>query len=329
MNGDATDRVRHGITDVSGITVGHASDLVHLTGCTVVLCGDGAMCGVAVLGGAPGTRETDLLRPENRVDRVHAVLLTGGSAFGLAAADGVVRYLAARGVGLDTGAARVPIVPAAVLYDLGIGSADVRPDAAMGARACAAAGGGPVEEGCVGAGTGATVGKLFGIAGAMKSGIGTWSVRVAGGATVGAVVATNAFGDVVDPADAALAGARDPMTGQRADTPARLRTGGRPAPRAAGGGSFENTVIGVVATDAALSKAQAARLAVVAHSGLARAVRPSHTSLDGDTFFALSTGVREADLLVLEAAAADVVAVAIGRSVRAARTLGGVPGLAG
>ncbi len=326
------------ITDVAGIAVGHASDLEHLTGCTVVLCKGGAVCGVSVLGGAPGTRETDLLRPENLVERVHAVLLCGGSAFGLAAADGVVRYLETRGIGFETGAARVPIVPAAVLYDLGIGSAGVRPDAAMGEAACRGAHRGPVEEGCVGAGTGATVGKMFGIAGAMKSGVGTWSTRIAGGAIVGALVAANAFGDVLDVRTGAiLAGARDPATGQFAGTSARLQAAGLAA-SARGSVLPANSTIGVVATDAVLTKAEATRLAVLAHAGLARAVSPSHTSLDGDTFFVLSTGIAAAEgrssaagpaWLPLQAAVADVVAEAVMRSVRAARTLGGAPGLAG
>lgn len=314
------------ITDVPGVAVGHATDLEHLTGCTVVLCGAGAVCGVCVLGGAPGTRETDLLRPGTLVERAHAVLLSGGSAFGLAAADGVVRFLEARGIGFETGAARVPIVPAAVLYDLGVGTAGVRPDAAMGEAACRAARGGPVEEGCVGAGTGATVGKVLGLAGAMKSGVGTWSARVAGGATVGALVAANALGDVLDVrTGAVLAGARDPATGRFVGTSSRLRAAGLP-PRP---GLPECTTIGVVATDAALTKAQAARLAVLAHTGLARAVSPSHTSLDGDAFFVLSTGAAAPHALALEAAVADVVAEAVMRSVRTARTLGGVPGLAG
>ncbi len=315
------------ITDVPGIAVGHATDLTHLTGCTVVLCGDGAVCGGAVLGGAPGTRETDILRPENRVERAHGVLLCGGSAFGLAAADGVMRYLEARGIGFETGFARVPIVPAAVLYDLGIGNPQVRPDAAMGEAACRSAAGGPVEEGCVGAGTGATVGKVLGLAGAMKSGVGTWSARVAGGAIVGALVATNAFGDVLDVRTGAiLAGARDPATGRFVGTAARLQAAGLPLHRR---GFPTNTTLGVVATDAAVTKAQATRLALLAHAGLARAVVPSHTSLDGDAFFVLSTGSQTADALALEAAAADVVAEAVMRGVRAARTLGGVPGLAG
>jgi L-aminopeptidase/D-esterase-like protein len=315
------------LTDVPGLAVGHATDLAHLTGCTVILCGDGATCGVAVLGGGPGTRETDLLRPENHVERVHAVLLCGGSAFGLAAADGVMRYLEARGIGYQTPAARVPIVPAAVLFDLGIGSPSARPDAAMGEAACRAATAGPVEEGCVGAGTGATVGKIFGLAGAMKSGIGSWSTRVAGGAIVGALVVTNAFGDVLNvQTGEILAGARDPATGRFAGTASRLRASGL---LRRSGGFPTNTTLGIVAADAALTKAQATRLAIVAQAGLARAVLPSHTSLDGDTFFVLGTGTRAADMLALEAAVEEVVAEAVMRGVRTARTLGGVPGLAG
>lgn len=321
------------ITDVAGIAAGHAGDLERRTGCTVILCEAGAVCGVSVLGGAPGTRETDLLRPENTVERVHAVLLSGGSAFGLAAADGVVRYLEARGAGYPTGAGRVPIVPAAVLFDLSFAAPGVRPDPAMGEAACRAAHTGRVEEGCVGAGIGATVGKLFGLAGAMKSGVGTWSTRVGGGAVVGALVATNALGDVRDVRTGAiLAGGRDPATGQFADTAAYLQRIGLPETGFGGpaaGGVPTNTTIGVVATDAAVTKAGATRLAVLAHTGLARAVSPSHTSVDGDTFFVLSTGTAAAEMLPLEAAVADVVAEAVMRSVRAARTLGGVPGLAG
>ncbi|HYM71157.1 MAG TPA: P1 family peptidase, partial [bacterium] len=256
-------------------------------------------------------------------------LLSGGSAFGLAAADGVMRYLERRGVGFETRVARVPIVPAAVLFDLGLGSPDVRPDANMGEHACLAAHGGAVEEGCVGAGTGAAVGKLLGAAGAMKSGIGTWSVR-AGDVVVGALVATNAFGDVVDyRTGAILAGTRDPATGRFVDTAARLQARADPGRGKGAGDVLEHTTIGVVATDAALTKAQAARLAVAAHTGLSRVVRPSHTMVDGDTFFVMGVGARETDLLVLEAAVADVVAEAVLRSVRAAVTLGGVPGLAG
>ncbi|HTD48220.1 MAG TPA: P1 family peptidase [bacterium] len=317
------------ITDVAGITVGHATDLEHLTGCTAVVCGDGAVGGVAVLGGAPGTRETDSLRPENLVDRVHAILLCGGSAFGLAAADGAIRYLEAQGVGFPTPAARVPLVPAAVIYDLGIGSAGVRPDAAMGEAACRAARPGPVGEGCVGAGTGATVGKLFGLRGAMKSGIGTWGTRVAGGATVAALVVTNAFGDVLDVRTGkVLAGARHPDHGGFVGTAGYLRTHGFPEGHGFPFGVPAHTTIGVVATNAALTKAQATRLALLAHAGLARAVSPSHTSVDGDAFFVVSTRDAKADWFALQAAVPEAVAEAVMRSVRAARTLGGVPGLA-
>jgi len=312
------------ITDVTGLKVGHATDLEHLTGCTVVLCETGAVAGVSVIGGAPGTRETDLLRPENLVEQVHAVVLSGGSAFGLAAADGVIRWLEARGIGFALGAVRVPIVPAAVLYDLAIGSAGVRPDAAMGEAACRAARSGAVEEGCVGAGTGATVGKIFGMAGAMKSGVGSWSVPLPGGITAGALVATNAFGDVLDPrTGAVLAGARDPRTGAFVGTASHLKTHGL-------GAVFPtHTTIGVVATNAALTKAQATRLALLAHAGLARVISPCHTSVDGDVFFVLSTGAATADRVGLEAVVSETVAEAVLRSVRTARTLGGVPGLAG
>jgi L-aminopeptidase/D-esterase-like protein len=311
------------ITEVAGLAVGHATDLAHLTGCTVVVCEKGAVAGVAVLGGAPGTRETDLLRPEYHVDVIHAVVLCGGSAFGLAAADGVVRYLEARGAGFPTPHARVPIVPAAVIYDLGIGSPLVRPDAAAGEAACRAARTGPVEEGCVGAGTGATVGKLFGIRGAMKSGVGTWSTRISGGPAVGALLVTNAFGDVLDVhTGAILAGARDPDHGGYVNTAAYLRT------HEIGEVMPANTTLGVVATDARLTKAQATRLAIIAHGGLARAISPSHTSVDGDTIFVLSTGGAGADWLALQAAVRDVVSEAIMRSVLTAQTLGGVPGLA-
>ena len=312
------------IAGVPGLAVGHATDLDHLTGCTVVVCPQGAVAGVSVMGGAPGTRETDLLRPDALVDSVHAVLVCGGSAFGLAAADGAARYLEASGVGLRTPHAKIPIVPAAVIYDLGIGSPGVRPDAAMGEAACRAARPGPVEEGCVGAGTGATVGKVFGMRGAMKSGVGTWTTRIPGGATVAALLVTNAFGDVLDVhTGKILAGARDPDRGGFVGTAGYLHTHGHR------GGFLTNTTVGVVATDARLTKAQATRLAIEAHAGLARAVSPSHTSVDGDTIFVLSAGEAEADWLALQSAVQDAVAEAVMRSVRMARTLGGVPGLAG
>jgi L-aminopeptidase/D-esterase-like protein len=297
----------------------------------VVLCEAGAVAAAAVLGGAPGTRETDLLRLGTVVDRVHAILLTGGSAFGLAAADGVVRVLEHRGIGFATAAARIPIVPAAVLYDLSIGDAAVRPGVEMGEAACRAAGAGPVEEGNAGAGTGATVGKLLGAKSRMKAGVGTWSLQLRTGTRVGALVATNAFGDVVDPRTGAIvAGARDPKTGAFLGTAAHLVDG-----MAGDRHPFEHTTIGVVATNAPLTRADAARLAVAAHTGLARAVSPSHTSVDGDTFFVLGTGGATPSPgpldapLTLEAAVASVVVHAVLRSVRLARSAGGVPGLAG
>ncbi len=311
------------ITDVEGLLVGHATDLEAATGCTVVLCEAGAVAGVEVRGSAPGTRETDLLHPLNRVREVHGVLLTGGSAFGLAAADGVMRYLEERGAGYDVVVAKVPIVPAAVIFDLWLGRPDVRPDAAMGYAACQAASPDPPEEGSVGAGTGATVGKLFGPAGAMKGGVGTWSATLPGGQVVGALVVVNAVGDVVAADGSVLAGTRDPATGELVGSSTLLQSGYVP-PRMLG----QNTVVGVVATNVALSKVECNRLARVAHHGLAMAVSPSHTTLDGDTFFALSTGQVQGAYDVVAAAVPSVVAEAIRRAVRAARGLHGIPGLA-
>ena len=322
---------RDAITDVPGIAVGQADDFEGLTGCSVVLCERGAVGGVDVRGGAPGTRETDLLRPMHLVQRVHAVLLAGGSAFGLEAATGVVRYLEERRIGFNTRVARVPIVPAAILFDLGLGRADVRPDAAMGYKACQRASTGPPAQGNVGAGMGATVGKILGMAGAMKSGIGTASIAVAGG-VVGALVAVNALGDVVDPAGGGiLAGARPVRVGpvrvggrrRFVDTQAFLRSGaGRTILRLASGA---NTVIGVVATDARLTKEEANWVAQMAHDGVARAIRPSHTLLDGDTLFALSTGRRRIDVNVVGTYAAEAVAQAIVRAVREAHGVGRLP----
>lgn len=310
------------ITDVDGLTVGHWTSPDRPTGCTVVLCGAaGAVASCDVRGGAPGTRETDLLGPFGAVERAHAIVLSGGSAFGLETASGVVRWLEERGIGYETPYACVPIVPAAILYDLGVGDASIRPDAAAGYAACAAATSGPPAEGNVGAGSGATVGKLFGLERAMKGGIGTASVRGAG-VTVGALVAVNAIGDVFD-GPTWLAGLRT-ADGRGADrsmgallagtTP--LRT--RPATA---------TTIGVVATDVALGKLQTHQLARVAHDGLPRAIAPVHTGLDGDALFAVATGTNRvaADATVLGAMAAEAVRVAIVRAVRAAQSLPGFP----
>lgn len=304
------------ITDVAGIEVGHFTDTRRATGCSVVLAPGGAVGGVDVRGAAPGTRETDLLSPVNTVDVVHAVLLSGGSAFGLDAAAGVMRWLEARGVGVDVGAARVPIVPGAVLFDLLVGDARIRPDAAAGHAACEAASAAHPAEGNVGAGAGACVGKIFGHERAMKGGIGTASVTV-GGVTVGALIACNALGDVVDPdTGRVLAGARTPDGRGLMDTRRALLSGEAPIPILAG----SNTTIGVVATDAILTKTQANRLAQVAHDGLARAINPVHTVADGDTLFALATGhhANHPGMMVLATMAAEAVARATLRAVLAA-----------
>jgi L-aminopeptidase/D-esterase-like protein len=312
----------HGaITDVDGIRVGHMTNREAITGCTVVLCPpDGAIGGVDQRGGAPGTRETDLLRPMHLVEKAHAVLLAGGSAFGLDAAAGVVRWLEERGIGHDTRVAKVPIVPAAILFDLATGRSDVRPDAAMGYAACEAAAGGPVAEGSVGAGTGCRLGAVLGPGRTSKSGLGTASVNLGGGLVVGALVAVNAFGHVVDPVTGEiLAGAR-PLTGDGyVDTLAVMRSlVGKTISRLTGGG---NTVIGVVATNARLTKEGANKVAQMAHDGLARIIRPAHTMFDGDTVFALATGKKRADVNLIGAFAAEVMAEAIVRGVRAADEL--------
>lgn len=322
------------ITDVRGIEVGHAQDHVGLTGCTVILCRRGAVGGVDVRGGAPGTRETDLLDPVNLVEKVHAVVLSGGSAFGLDAASGVMKYLEEQKIGFNTGAAKVPIVPSAILYDLNIGRADVRPDAAMGYRAASSASSESPAEGNVGVGTGASVGKMFGANLAMKSGVGSASMKIGGGVTVGALVAVNAWGDVVDPnTNEIIAGLRSGKVGP-------LRVGGKdrfadtlmmmtkPLGRSLLGlASRTNTVIGVVATNAKLTKAQATKVAQMAQDGIARAVRPAHTMLDGDVLFALSTGARKADVSTVGAFAAEVVVEAILRATKTAGAAGGLPGL--
>lgn len=297
------------ITDVAGILVGHADDREAATGCTVIICPEGAVAGVDVRGGAPGTRETDLLLPDRTVERVNAVLLTGGSAFGLDAAGGVMEWLEERGWGFDAGVARVPIVPAAVLFDLAVGRADRRPDRAMGRLACERASGGAPRQGTVGAGAGATVGKVLGMERAMAGGVGTASVR-AGDATVAALVAVNAVGNVVDYATGeTLAGAR--MGDGFADPVAALLGGAGGAPAGV------NTTIGVVATDGVLTKAQAGRLAAVAHDGLALSIRPVHTAMDGDTLFALATWRVACDFNAVCVAAVEAVARAVANAVTA------------
>lgn len=307
------------ITAVPGIRVGHATDLTGLTGCTVILCPDGAVVGADVRGGAPGTRETDLCRPGHLVERAHAVLLTGGSAYGLAAAAGVMQWLEERQIGYPAGAGVVPIVPAAVLFDLGIGDPRARPDAAMGYQAAASAAAGPVAQGNVGAGTGATVGKLLGPEKATKSGLGTAAVHLTGGVTVGALVAVNAAGDVYDPATGqVVAGARGPRG--FLNITRTLLAGAAPA-------AFPgtSTTLACVATNAALTKEQVHKVAQMAHNGLARTIDPVHTLYDGDTVFALSCGQLPADVNAVGTAAALALAQAVLRAVQAARAAGGLP----
>lgn len=314
------------ITDVAGIRVGHWTDRRAATGCTVILCSKGAVPGVDVRGAAPGTRETDLMRPGNMVQEAHAILLTGGSAFGLDAATGVMRWCEEQGIGLRFGGAVVPIVGAAVLFDLGIGRSDVRPDAASGYAACEAAKSGRVAEGSTGAGAGATVAKAGGAGTSLKGGIGTASEVFGEGLVVGAIIAVNAVGEIVDSGDGSVVAGPRAGPGRFSDTFELIRRGAPPPSPGA------NTTIGVVATNARLTKEQANRLAAVSHDGLARAIRPCHTMSDGDTIFALATGA--ADLperggqRALEALGALAVERAVVKAVRAAKSAAGVPSAA-
>lgn len=317
QDGRDNPRMTSSITDVAGIEVGHFTDSRRPTGCTVVLARGGAVGGVDVRGAAPGTRETDLLHPANVVETVHGVLLAGGSAWGLDAAGGVMRWLDERGVGLTVGPARLPLVAGAVLFDLPLGDAAIRPDAAAGYAACEAASRARPAEGNVGAGAGAVVGKIFGFQHAMKGGIGSAAVTVEG-VTVGAIVACNALGDVVDPdTGVPIAGARTADGRQLRDTRRSLLRGELAQPMLAGA----NTTIGVIATDAVLTKVQASRLATVGHDGLARSINPVHTLSDGDTLFALATGAsgRTPGMMTLGTMAAEACALAVVRAIRAAR----------
>ncbi len=311
-----------GLTRVPGVKVGHFTLAERPTGCTVVLTEGGAVAGVDVRGGAPGTREIDLLSPYAMVEKVHAIVLSGGSAFGLDAATGAVRYLEEKGIGFDVGVAKVPIVPAAILFDLGVGGRpDVRPGAECGYNAAKAASDGTVSEGSVGAGAGATVGKLAGRERSMKGGIGNAAIELPNGLVVAALVAVNAVGDVVDPATGEIvAGVRTEDGRGFSDARKLLRLAGPP-----GGRPGENTTIGVVATNARLTKAQATKVAQMAHDGLARAVYPAHTPADGDTLFAIALGSfeGEANLAVLGALAADATAEAILSAVRSASSVDG------
>ncbi len=315
-----------GLTAVPGLKVGHDTLAERPTGCTVVLAPEGTTGSVDVRGGAPGTRETDLLDPVNTVEIVNAVVLAGGSAFGLDAASGVVRYLEERQVGYETRVAKVPIVPAAILFDLGFGgNPKVRPTAECGYRAAQAASDGPVVEGNVGAGAGATVGKLGGPGRSMKAGVGSAAIVLPSGLVVAALVAVNAAGDIVDPVTGrVIAGVRTPDGKGLADARTLLRAGlvGQPAPRPG-----ENTTIGVVATNAKLTKTEAKKMAEMAHDGYARAIAPVHTTGDGDTIFSLATGTwtGEVNVSVVGALAADAMADAIVRAATQATSLAGVP----
>lgn len=325
----------HGtLLDVPGLRVGHAQNEEALTGVTAILCEAPAVGGVDQRGGAPGTRETDPLRPLHN-QLVHGITLAGGSAFGLQSANGVVRYLEEQGLGFDVRVARVPIVPAAIIFDLALGGADVRPDDAMGYAACLNASADTLPTGNVGAGTGASVGKLLGLEYAMKSGLGTASVSLDGGLVVGALVVVNAFGDVVDPRTGDIvAGVRAPAgaslppgaAGYFADTIQSLRArAAEPQLQFARPPGRESTVIGVVATNARLSKTEISKVAQMSHSGLARTIRPASTMFDGDTLFALSVGDVAADVNIVGAFAAEAVAQAILQGVYAAKPAGGLP----
>jgi L-aminopeptidase/D-esterase-like protein len=311
------------LTEVDGLRVGHATDTVGMTGCSVIICDAPMTGGVDVRGSATGTREIELLRPTHLIQHVHAVLLSGGSAYGLDAAAGVMRYLEERGRGFDVKIGRVPIVPAAILIDFGLGSPNARPDAEMGYLACAGATDGEFSRGNVGAGTGATVGKVYGMSNAMKAGLGTACVGLDGGIKVGVIVAVNAFGDVRDPADGGIiAGARNPQGSGFADTE-KVMSGDLSATV----WSFYNTVIGLVATNARLNKEETNKLAQMASNGIARTITPAHTSFDGDVVFALSNAQTNlsAPVSALGSAAAQAVARAILDAVRSAESAGGLP----
>jgi len=313
------------ITDVPGIKVGHATKLDALTGCTVILCEEGATAGVDVRGSAPGTRETDAIRPTTLVEKVNAVLLAGGSAFGLDAAAGVMQFLEERDYGFKVRSkVRVPIVPAAVIFDLLIGNSKIRPDKEMGYVACQNAKTGVIQEGNVGAGTGATVGKILGINRCMKSGVGTSSIFIKEQVIVGAIAVVNALGDVVDPyTGVILAGARDLRTDKFIDTVKKMLSQKNTIK------DIANTTIGVIATNAYLDKSSATKVAQMAHDGLAKVTRPVHTMADGDTIFALSTGNLTTDVNVIGIAAAEVMAMAVIRAVKTAKSIINIPGLAG
>jgi L-aminopeptidase/D-esterase-like protein len=313
------------ITDIRGISVGHYTDLKNATGCTVILPEKGAIGGVEVRGSAPGTRETDLLRPMNLVQEIHGILLSGGSAFGLNAAGGVQKYLEEREIGFKIGPTVVPIVPAAILFDLGLLNHKVRPTEIDAYQSCLNATKGSIKQGTVGAGTGATVGKILGFDQSTKGGIGTASIRMGSGISVGAIVAVNAFGDIIDPNDGQLiAGPRNIKTNKFENTNDYLLKQSNILSL-----NPTNTTIGVIATDAKLNKEQVNRLATFAHNGLAQAVRPSHTMSDGDAFFSLATGESSVtpNMNSLGVAVVKVVIESILNAIKCASGLGNIPSI--
>ncbi len=312
--------LKDAIIDIPGIKVGHSQDLKAGTGCTVVICEMGAVAGVDVRGGAPGTRETDLLNPVNMVNQIQAIYLSGGSAFGLDGASGVMKYLEERGIGFDVVVTKVPIVPAAVLFDLGVGDYRVRPDARMGYDACLKASEEEVRQGNIGAGTGATVGKIFGGLRCMKSGLGTSSFK-SQELIVGAIVAVNCFGDVVDPESGEIiAGVLTEDKKGFVNTMSLLKN----LPQGRGSDFPKNTTIGVIATNAKLTKAGATKVAMMAQDGYGRTISPAHTMFDGDTIFCMATGEVEAGVNVIGAVAAEVMARAIVKAVKNTEPLYGL-----
>ncbi len=312
-----------GLTDIPGIRVGHASDFDALTGCTVILCEEGAVAGCDIGGGASGTTEFDVMNPQHVTPFIHGVTLAGGSAFGLEAVSGVRRFLEHKGVGFPTAYAKIPIVPGAILFDLGIGKPGIRPTRETGESAAAAASDKAVQEGCVGAGTGATVGKAYGMERAMKGGLGSFTIELPGGILVSALAVVNAFGDVVDPnTGKIIAGSRMSAKSLEFANSVKALQGGIER-----GFGRSNTTLCVVATNARLSKVEATQVARMAQGGLYRTVRPAHTTFDGDLVIALSSGAKKASVNVLGITAADALAEAILRGVKEAKSMGGLPGL--
>ncbi|MFC1846175.1 P1 family peptidase [Chloroflexota bacterium] len=311
------------LTDIPGIKVGHYTDRQAVTGCTVVVCEKGAVAGVDIRGSAPGTRDTDALMPVNLIDRINAIVISGGSAFGLDTAGGVMRYLEERGFGFQVAGVKVPIVPTAILFDLDIGNSDIRPGIEEGYKACLAANDGEIAEGCVGAGTGATVGKILGIGRAIKSGLGMAGREFGDGVIVAALVAVNAVGDVIDyKSGKLLAGPRSEKGNALLSTIELVQQG---FDESALVGS--NTTLGIVATNANLNKAQVNKVAQMTHDGLARTINPCHTMYDGDTIFALSSGDKKSDANIIGAIAAEVMADAVVRAVTQAETIAGIPSI--